>query len=374
VLVYIYTMHKLYLLTILISFSSFFANSQDSALYVSDAGNWSNPPWQILKYDIDGQNPEIFIFEQLAWPQDILFIESDGTVLITNLNSGKVTRYNASTGAYQDDFITGLNGPTRMKIGPDSLLYILQWNGVGMVKRFQLDGTFVDDFTSVGVNQSIGLDWDTDTNLYVSSYNGKSVRKFDVNGMDQGLFIDTNLLGPTNIWFDASGDLLVADYNGTSVKRFDANGILQGDFLTGLSQSEGVAFMDDQTILIGNGANGSVKHFETNGNFIGDLVTPSFGGLIRPNAVVIRDESSLSLAELNEMTVLVNPMPNGKYQVVANPAEPLELIITSATGQKVLEIEFIKETTFDPTSFSEGAYFVTVFNKKGHHKTQMIQR
>lgn len=368
-------MLKLYILSFLCTAVSFFGQSQDSSLYVSDAGNWSNPPWQILKYDINGQNPEVFIYENLAWPQDILFMESEGTVLISNLNSGKITRYNSTTGAYQDDFITGLSGPTRMKIGPDSLLYILQWNGNGMVKRYQLDGTFVDDFTSIGVNQSIGLDWDTDTNLYVSSYNGRSVRKFDANGIDQGLFIDTtNLQGPTNIWFDSSGDLLVADYNGTSVKRFDANGVFQGNYLTGLGQSEGVAYMSDQTILIGNGINGSVKHFASNGNFITDLVTPGSGGLIRPNAVVIRDESTLSLPELDEMKVLINPMEDGKYQVVSQSKESLELIITSATGQKVLEKGFMKETTFDSSEFAEGAYFVTVLNNKGHHKTQMIQR
>ena len=367
-------MFKLYILPIFVSLLSFFNYSQDSALYVSDAGNWSNPPWQILKYDIDGQNPEVFIYEELAWPQDILFMESEETVLISNLNSGKVTRYHSTTGAYQDDFIIGLSGPTRMKIGPDSLLYILQWNGTGMVKRYELDGTYVDDFTSIGVSQSIGLDWDIDTNLYVSSYNGKSVRKFDVNGIDQGLFIDTNLQGPTNIWFDDNGDLLVADYNGTSVKRFDGTGTFQGDYLTGLSQSEGIAFMANQTILIGNGANGSVKHFDSNGSFIGDLVTPSSGGLIRPNALVIRDESTLSISDLSEMKIHVNLMTNGQYQVVSQSTEFLDLIITSATGQKVLEKEFTQKTLFDPSSFAEGAYFVTIMNQQGYHKTQMIQK
>lgn len=367
-------MLKRYTLPILLALISFWSHSQDSAIYVSDAGNWSNPPWQILKYDINGQNSEVFIYEQLAWPQDILFLKAEGTVLISNLNSGKVTRYNATTGAYQDDFITGLAGPTRMKIGPDSLLYILQWNGNGMVKRYQLDGTFVDDFTSMGVNQSIGLDWDVDTNLYVSSYNGKSVRKFDSNGLDQGLFIDSNLLGPTNIWFDNSGDLLVADYNGTSVKRFDASGVFQGDYLTGLSQSEGVAFMADATILIGNGANGSVKHFATNGNFLGDLIAPGSGGLIRPNAVVIRDESTLDAPILSTIETTLVQLHGGKYQVFVESQDSLTLVITSATGGKVLEHSFTHQTTFDATPFAEGFYFVTVTNQLGQHKTQMIQR
>ena len=40
--------------------------------------------------------------------------------------------------------------------------------GNGKVKRYELDGTFVDDFTSVGVSQSIGIDWDSNGNWAMS--------------------------------------------------------------------------------------------------------------------------------------------------------------------------------------------------------------
>lgn len=103
------------------------------------------------------------------------------------MNTGSITKYNSTTGDYIENFATGIAGPTRMKIGTDSLLYVLQWSGNGKVKRYQLDGTFVDEFTSVGVPQSIGIDWDNNGNLYVSSYSGDNVRKFDANGNDLGL-------------------------------------------------------------------------------------------------------------------------------------------------------------------------------------------
>ena len=51
-----------------------------------------------------------------------------------------------------------------------------------------------------------------------------TVRKFDTNGVDQGLFINSGLSGPTNIWFDSNGDMLVADWSGGAVRRFDSNG------------------------------------------------------------------------------------------------------------------------------------------------------
>jgi hypothetical protein len=265
------------------------AFGQDFEIYVSDAGNFSNPPWQILKYDQKGENPEVFIDTNLAWPQDIVFLEEAGTVLISNLNSGTITRHNAETGAYIDNFATGIGGPTRMKIGADNLLYVLQWTGNGKVRRYQLDGAFVDEFTSEGVPQSIGLDWDSAGNLYVSSYNGDSVRKFGPTGADLGFFINSNLAGPTNIWFDGNGDLLVSDYDGTAVKRFGPAGNYLGEFMQGLSNSEGVALLPGGDILIGNGATGSVKRFSSSGAFIEDFVTANAGGLIRPNAVVLRN-------------------------------------------------------------------------------------
>jgi sugar lactone lactonase YvrE len=269
---------------------------QDLEIYVSDAGNFASPPWKILKFDENGENPEIFIDTVLAWPQDIVFLEDQQVVLISNLNSGRITKYNSSTGDYIGNFATGIAGPTRMKIGADSLLYVLQWAGNGRVKRYELDGTFVDDFTTVGV-PAIGIDWDSDGNLYVSSYSGGYVRKFDTNGNNLGLFVNTNLAGPTNIWFDDNGDLLVIDYNGTAVKKFDSSGVFVNNFITGLGQAEGVDFFPNGNILIGNGTTHSVKMYDSNGVYIEEFIPNGSGGLINPNAVVIRKSSAVSVTD-----------------------------------------------------------------------------
>jgi hypothetical protein len=283
-------------ITILIFSCAFFvlppAFAQSFDIYVSDAGNFANPPWKILKYDENGDNPEAFITSNLAWPQDILFQQESNTVLISNLNSGLITRYNADTGAYIDNFASNIAGPTRMKIGPDNRLYVLQWNGNGRVLRYALDGTLLDEFSPVGVAQSIGLDWDSSGNLYVSSFNGASVRKYDPNGNDMGLFINANLSGPTNIWFDDNGDLLVSDYSGRAIKRFDSSGNFLSNFVSGLNNSEGVAFFPNGNFLIGNGGTSAVKLYDTNGNFIEDLISSQPGGLQTPNAVVLRQITS----------------------------------------------------------------------------------
>jgi len=263
-------------------------NAQNIELYVSDGGNYNNPPWQILKFDENGKNPEVFIKEHLAWPQDILFLEYQGIVLISNLNTGKITKYDAKTGKYLGDFATGIGGTTRMKIGPDGLLYVLQWTGNGKVKRYKLDGTFVDDFTETGVRQSIGLDWDSKGNLYVSSYNGNFIKKYSPKGKDLGNFIDKNTVGPTNIVFDKDENLLVLDYKDGSIKKFDIHGKYLGVFISGLKAPEGIDFYPNGNIVVGNGGTKSVKVYTSDGKFIKELVTPSLGGLILPNAVRLR--------------------------------------------------------------------------------------
>ncbi len=266
------------------------AFGQSVDIYVSDAGNFSQPPWQILKYDENGENPEVFITENLAWPQDILFLEDRNVVLISNFNSGKIERYRADTGQYIDTFASDIGAPTRMKIGPDGLIYVLQWSGNGRVQRYQLDGTFVDHFTNLGLSQSIGLDWDESGNLYVSSYDQQVVRKYDNNGLDQGNFVNTNLAGPTNIWFDDNGDLLVLDFNAGRARRFNSDGAYQGDFINLLSQPEGQDYLPDGNLLIGNGGSGAVKEYTPGGVFIRDIVSSGSGGLIQPNAVVVRSD------------------------------------------------------------------------------------
>lgn len=262
------------------------------AIYISDAGNFDQPPWRILKVDVDGTNPVVFIDQNLDWPQDIVFLEDAGTVLVSNLNSGRIDRFDAETGDFIDIFAAGLGGPTRMKIGEDGLLYVLQWIDNARVRRYQLDGTSLGDFTTVGVPQSIGLDWDAAGNLYVSSYSGDHVRRFGPDGSDLGLFIQTNLVGPTNLRFEADGDLLVLDYDGGAVKRFNAAGVYQGVLIGGLSQSEGIAELPNGDLLIGNGGTGAVKRYTAQGVFIEDLVPGGTAGLVRPNAVILRESGT----------------------------------------------------------------------------------
>lgn len=350
--------------------------AQETFIYVSDAGNFNNPPWQILKYDINGKNPEVFITENLAWPQDILFLEADNTVIVSNLNTGRITKYNATTGAYIEDFATVSGGPTRMKIGPDNLLYVLQWSNTdNKVKRYQLDGTFVDEFTSAGVIQSIGMDWDSSGNLYVSTFGGARVRKFDPSGNDLGIFVITELTGPTNIWFSDTGDLRVLDWSAGNVESFDADGNYLGVFITGLSQPEGIATLPNGNILIGNGGTGAVKMFDANGTFIEDLVPSGSGGLIQPNAVILR-AVTLSVPENSSDNIFVTPTYGTTFYLNNKITQDYKsLKIYDNSGKLVATLLPNKDQYWDASSFVEGLYFiVTIKNNQRLSQKVVIKK
>lgn len=280
------------------------AFGQETEVYIVDVGPSRSAPYQVLKVDGNGQDPEVFINTGLSRPQDIVFIEHRGLALVSNLLSGQITQYDAETGEFAGFFATGIGQPTRMEIGEDGLLYVLQWAGNGRVWRYDLDGNFVDEFTTVGVPQSIGLDWDSEGNLYVSSFSGQYVRKFDSVGNDLGQFINTNLQGPTNIRFEPNGDLLVLDWSGTSVKRFNANGNFLGNFLTGLAQAEGFDLLPNGNYLVGNGVTGAVRMFGPAGNLVGNFVAGGTLGLATPNGVRVRVLNNFQInAGLNDAWV-----------------------------------------------------------------------
>lgn len=258
-------------------------------IFVSDVENLNNPPWHIMRYFADGSYSEIFTDQQLAWPQDIVIREEENEAWVSNLNSGRITKYNLNTGEYIGTFASGISGPTRMKIGPDNLLYILQWSGNGLVRRFNLDGSSAGNFTSIAVPQGIGMDWDGEGNFYVSSFQNANIRKFDAQGNDLGIFISSNLTGPTNIWFDAEGNLLVNDWNAGRVVRFDAQGNFLNHLINGLSQPEGVDYLNNGNFLIGNGGPGEVKEYMPDGSFVKNIIPIGSNGLKQPNAVIVRN-------------------------------------------------------------------------------------
>ena len=355
-----------------------FAHSQELYMYVSDAGGFNTAPWQILRYNADGSNPQIFIDnsffveEGVGWPQDIVFLEGDNTVLISCLVGGRITKHNADTGAYIDDFATVSGGPTRMKIGPDNTLYVLQWsNTVNEVLRFDLDGSPLGAFTDTGIAQSIGMDWDSTGDFYVSSYGGRTVTRFDSNGQFIETYVDTELSGPTNIWFDENDHLYVVDWSGGNVEHFDENGDHVGVWSSGLPQGEGVDFLPNTNVLIGVGGGARVDQFTTDGTFVETTVPQGSGGLQQPNAVVLR-EATLGIEESFLSKLKIAPTLGSTFHI-DNQQEILKTVeVFNGNGKLIAKLPTTNEIIWNATHIKEGVYFMVFTSNEGIQGTQKL--
>ncbi|QNJ96921.1 T9SS type A sorting domain-containing protein [Constantimarinum furrinae] len=346
------------------------------AVYVSDAANFNTGPWQIAKFDESGtyEGALMNVSDGIEWPQDIIFLDSEQAVLISNLGAaGVISKHEWGTGNFIENFAQGLGGPTRMKIGPDNLLYVLQWNnpsGEENVLRFELDGTFVDEFTSTGVPRSIGIDWDSSGDLYVSSYNLSTITKFDgTTGAEIGTFI-SGLAGPTNIFFEASGNLVVFNYNSGVIARYDPAGNHIEDLITGVNGCEGFDFFPNGDILIGVGSDGTVRRYDSNFNFLGNFVDT--GTLLTPNAIVIRDDIPLSTEENVLEMVLVTPTIGTSFRISEMALQKFdEFRVYDSNGKLTVTHLRADGNTLNTIHLSEGIYFISA-SKDGHRFIQKV--
>lgn len=260
-------------------------------IYVSYARANGGPPYQIVKYDDDGMNPEILANNDLFWPQDLLFLENQPPYLLV------VSRYQAGIQfkrPYRSGFSGGfgyeLSEPSRVKLGVDGLLYVLQWSGRANVVRYSTTGEFIDDFTEIGIPQASGLDWDNNGNLYVSSFNDGVdgfIRKFDPEGQDLGLVISQGLQGPTDIWFVQNGDLMILDQTAGNLIQYDMQERTMSAVITDLNRPQGVSILHDGSYLIDDASDGTIKLFSSTFNFVKDIVPRNDFALTNPDVLVV---------------------------------------------------------------------------------------
>jgi len=365
------------LITLCILFNASFLFSQDVGVYVSDAGSFDNPPWFVYQFDENGENPVELLNENdgINWPCEILFIDEDDTVLVSNsYQNGTIQRFSATTWEFIDNFAEGLNGPTRLKIGPDGYVYVTQWfSNQDRVLRYETDGTFVDVFTDFGSYGALGLDWDSSGNLYVSSYQLSTVQKFDTNGNYIEDFINTGLDGPSNIFFDnnGSGDLIVLNWVSGLVKRYDSDGNFVEDLITGVEECEGVDFFPNGDILIGVGSTDVVKRYDSDFNFIEDFIAA--GTLMTPNSIAIHEGTLIGVEDFKAKEFSAYPNPVTDILNLSANKEISSVSISNILGQVIYQANVDSmNSTVDMSSYSSGTYFVKVKDENGNFGTQKV--
>lgn len=237
----------------------------------------------------------------LSFPQEVL-PHPDGFLLVTGRGQTAVKKYDSGTGAYLGNFTSGyaLDNPTKTTIGPDGRLYVSQWGTQqNKIIRFGLaSGTFLDEFTSIGVVNGTGHAWNEAGHLFVAQYgNGANGRilEFDTDGTFLQTFVPNGpVRGPVNLWFDGTGDLFVVDWTLGDVLRFDgATGALEAVIVNTASNLEGFAIGPDGDLFFGDWSGNQVLRFDIEG---GDL-TPylTTGGLLAPNSLLLRDPETSGL-------------------------------------------------------------------------------
>ena len=200
---------------------------------------------------------------------DLLF-EPSGNILVLDIVSANVRRYNGITGEYMGDFIgtNSLSGfsPKYMEYGPDGNLYVVGNGGSGnRVKRFDgTTGQVMSDFVAAGnggLGAGQGLVFHDDGFLYVSNGVGNNILRYDdTTGAFDKTFVTTaangGLNNPHSLRFGPDGNLYVASRNTNSVKRYDGvSGAYIDDFVApnsggspgtgGLNQPAGLVFVPE---------------------------------------------------------------------------------------------------------------------------------
>ncbi len=257
----------------------------------------------------------------LSATQEVLF-GFDGNLLVSGRGNTHILMYDGQTGAFIGNFTSGydLDNPTKTTFGPDCNLYVSQWGTVKKkVARFDgRTGQFIDEFTSIDLNDPSGHAWDSDTNLYVACYGSSEVRKFDKNGNFIEVFTQPgHLQGPVNLWFNTQGNLCVLDWDNGSVIVFDGStGNYLSTFISGLTNAEGITEGPDSNIYICDWTDNNIKRFDQNGNFLG--VFSNGGNLAAPNSLIFRVNNSTSVK--NKFGYI--PLKDRLMQNYPNPFNP----------------------------------------------------
>ncbi len=298
--------------------------------------------------------------------QEVLF-GLDGHLLVSGRGNRHILKFDRDTGNFLGNFTSGydLDNPTKMTLGPDSLLYISQWGPAkNKVVRFDFaTGAFVNEFTETDLNQACGHAWDADGNLYVASYGSADVRKFDANGKFLGVFTEARRLrGAVNLWFGESNDLFVVDWILGSVLHFDGQtGRFKSNFITGMLNTEGFVFGPDSSLYLCDWSRNTINRYDRSGRLLG--IFANSGDMRAPNSVAF-GPSAVTAVTVRESL----PQGFALQQNYPNPFNP-----STTIGFSLPRATFVELSVFDLAG-REVMKLVNGFKSAGKHELRFEVR
>ena len=226
----------------------------------------------------------------------------DGNFLISGHGSSNVLEYQPD-GTFVGTFVTagsgGLNGAAGMDFGADGNLYITSSNS-GKVLRFDgTTGAFIDEFVSSGLNFPLGLTFGPDGDLYVASQGSDGVLKFDgVTGILDATFNAPPTGNTEDITFGPDGNLYVSSLSNGVFRLNGTTGALIDNFVMinagGLSSAAGVEFGPDGNLYVSDQNANAVRRYDgTTGAYIDDYIAP--GGVPGPAYMVFTADHQVTV-------------------------------------------------------------------------------
>ena len=184
---------------------------------------------------------------------------------------------------------------------------------------------------SGGLNRAIGMDFDDDNNLYVSSFNSDQVMRYDattgapkgISGQaDDAVFVTTQLGGldnPEYLRVGPDGLIYVVSSTTNQVFRYNMDGSLHDIFVTsavassvGLVHPLGLAFDGDNNLYVGGANSDNIIRVTASGNAT-VFVTTGSGGLTWPESMVFGPDRNLYVSSASSGKVLLYDGVTGTF-------------------------------------------------------------
>ena len=142
----------------------------------------------------------------------------------------------------------------------------------GLVKEFKPNGTLVQTLnTGNGNDETTGSAFDASGNLYVATFSGNTVAKFDSTGnLVTRSFATGFNSDPESISFTRLGNLFVGEADGLrQINEFDANGTNVASFSPNTVPGRGTDWIDcacDQHTIYYTSEGNTIRRFDTQSN------------------------------------------------------------------------------------------------------------
>ena len=149
-------------------------------------------------------------------------------------SGNRILRFDGQYGTAKGVFIAagagGLTSPTQMILGSDGKLYIAD-SGANVVKRFDLDGNFIDNFTLAGpLTNPVALRFGPDGTLYVlCGGSARQIHRFHATtGIHEGMVVNA-----TSTQLNSANDFILMPSTNDFLITSATNAVARFNFSTG---------------------------------------------------------------------------------------------------------------------------------------------